>query len=191
MTNLDSALKKQRHYFANKGPTSVFCSHVWMWQLDHQESWTQKNWYFWTVVLEKTFESPLDCKEIQPVHPKRNRSWICIGRTDAEAPILWPPDEKSSLIRKDRDAGKDWRLKNKGTAEEEMVGWHHWLNGHEFEQALGDGKDREAWRGAVHGVSKSWTWLSNWTTEKRGIVIIFLISSFEGRWAKAYEHYKK
>ena len=190
MTNVDSVLKKQRHYFANKGPASVFCSPVWMWELDHKESWTQKNWYFWSVVLEKPLESPLDCKEIQPVHSKGNQSWIYTGRTDAEAPILWPPDEKSSLIRKDPDAGKDWRLEKKGTVEEEMDGWHHRLNGHEFEQALGNVKDREAWRAAVHGVTKSWTWLSNWTTEK-GVVVIFFISRFEGRWAKAYEHHKK
>ena len=116
--------------------------HVWMWQLDHKEGWTLKNWCFWTVVLEKTLESPLDCKEIKPVHPKGNQSWIFIGRTDveAEAPILWPPDAKSWLIRKDPDAGKDWRQEEKGTIEDEMVGWHHWLNGHEFEQAPGDGE---------------------------------------------------
>ena len=112
------------------------------------ESWTikkaecQRIWCFWTVVLEKTLESPLDCKEIQPVHPKENQSWIFIGRTDAEAetPILWPPDAKNWLIGKDPDAGKDWREKQKGTTEDEMVGWHHWLNGHEFEQAPGYGE---------------------------------------------------
>ena len=110
-----------------------------MWELDHKEGWASKNWCFWTVVLEKTLESPLDCKEIKPVHPKGNRSWIFIGRTDAEAeaPVLWPPDWKSRLIRKDPDAGKDWRWEEKGTTEDEMVGWHHQLNGHEFEQALG------------------------------------------------------
>ena len=99
-----------------------------------------KNWCFW-LVLEKTLESPLDCKEIQPVHPKGNQSWIFIGRTDAEAeaPILWPPDEKNWLIGKDPDAGKDWRQEEKGTTEDETVVWHHWLNGHEFEQALGVG----------------------------------------------------
>ena len=123
--------------------------------------------------VAKSLESHLGCKEIQSVHSKGYQSWICIGRTDAEAPILWSPDEKSSLIRKDPDAGKDWRLEKKGTVEKEMVGWHHRLNGHEFEQALGNGKDREAWRAAVHGVTKSWTWLSNWTTEK-GVVVIFL-----------------
>ena len=106
-----------------------------MWQLDYEESWAQKNWCFWTVVLEKTLESPLDCREIQPVHPKENQSWIIIGRTDVEAetPILWLPDAKNSLTRKDPDAGKDLRQEDKGTTEDEMVGWHHRLYGHEFE----------------------------------------------------------
>ena len=105
------------------------------WELDYKESWERKNWWFWTVVLEKTLESPLDCEEIQPVHPKGDQSWIFIGRTDAEdeAPILWPPDMKNWLIGKDPDAGKDWRQEEKGTTEDEMVGWHHQLNGHEFE----------------------------------------------------------
>ena len=111
-----------------------------MWDLDHKEDWMPKNWYFWTAVLEKTLESPLDCKEIQPVHPKGNQSWIFIGKTDAEAetPILWPPDAKNWLIGKDPDAGKDWRQEEKGTTEDETVGWHHQLDGHE--QALGDGE---------------------------------------------------
>ena len=110
-----------------------------MWELDHKESWVLKNGCFRTVMLEKTFESPLDCKEIQPVHPKGDQSWIFTGRTDAEAetPILWPPDVKSRLIGKDSDAGKDWRQEEKRTTEDEMVGWHHWLDGHEFKQALG------------------------------------------------------
>ena len=105
-----------------------------MWELDYKESWVLKNWCFWTVVLEKTLESPLDFKEIQPVHPKGNQSWVFIGRTDieAETPILWPPDVKNWLIGKDSDAGKDWRQEEKGTTDDEMVGWHHWLNGHEF-----------------------------------------------------------
>ena len=109
--------------------------HVWMWELNYKESWALKNWCFWTVVLEKTLESPLDCKEIQPVHPKGNQSWIFIGRTDAEAeaPILWPPDAKNWLIWKDLDAGKDWRQEEKGTPEDEMVGWHHQLHENEFE----------------------------------------------------------
>ena len=109
-----------------------------MWELDYKESWARKNWCFWTVVLEN---SPLGCKEIQPVHPKGNQSWILIGRTDAEAeaPVVWPPNAKSWLIGKDSDAGKDWRQEEKGMTEDEMVGWHHWLNGHEFGQTAGDG----------------------------------------------------
>ena len=131
-------IKKQRQYFANKGLSSqsyVFSSgHVWMWELDYKESWVQKNWCFWTVVLENTLETPLDCKEIQPAHLKGNQSWIFTGRTDeAETPMLWSPDVKNWLIGKDPDAGTDWRQEEEGTTEDEMVGWHHWLNGHEFE----------------------------------------------------------
>ena len=110
------------------------------WELDHKESWAPKNWCFWTVVLEKTLESPLGCKEIKPVNPKgKNPSWTFIGRTDAEAkaPILWPPDAKSWLITKDPDAGKDWWQEETGTTEDKMVGWHHLFNGHEFEQGPG------------------------------------------------------
>ena len=109
-----------------------------------KESWAPKNWCFWTVVLEKTLESPLECKEFQPVHPKGNQSWIFIGRTDAEAeiPIVWLPDAKNWLIRKDPDGGKDWR-REKGTTEDEMVGWHHWLQGHEFEHSPGVGDGQE------------------------------------------------
>ena len=130
-------IKKQRHYFSNKGLSSqsysFSSSHEWMWELYYKENWTLKNWCFWIVVLEKTLESPLDCKKIQPVHPKGNQSWIFIGRTDAEAeaPLLWPLDAKNWLIRKDPDVRKDWR-QEKGTTEDEMVGWHHELNGHEF-----------------------------------------------------------
>ena len=144
-----------------------FCpsSHVWMLKLDHKEDWVLKNWCFGTVVLKKTLESPLNSKEIKPVNLKGNQPWILIWMTDAvaEAPIFWPPDAKSWLIWKDPDTGKDWRREEKGTTEDEMVGWHHSLNGHEFEQALEVGLDREAWRATVHGVTKSWTWLSNWT----------------------------
>ena len=113
-----------------------------MWELDHKDSWALKNWCFWTVMLEKTVESPLDCKEIQPVHPRGDQSWVFIGRTDVEAetPILRPPDAKNQLIRKDPDAGKDWRWEEKGTIEDKVVGWHHWLNRHEFERAPGDGE---------------------------------------------------
>ena len=111
-----------------------------MWEFDYKESWVPKNWCFWTVVLEKTLESPLDRKEIQQVHPKGNQSWMFIGRTYAEAenPVLWPPDAKNWRIGKDPDGGKDWRREEKGTAEDEMVGWHHQLDGCEFEQPLGD-----------------------------------------------------
>ena len=110
-----------------------------MWELDHQESWALKNWCFWTMVFKKTLESSLDCKEIQPVNPKKNQSWIFIGRSDAEAPILWPADVKNWLIWKDPNAGKDWRQEEKGTTEDEMVGWHHQLDGHDFEETLGVG----------------------------------------------------
>ena len=132
-------IKTQRYHFADKGPSSqgygFSSSHAWMWELDHKEGWAPKNWCFKTVVLEKTLESPLDCKEIKPVNPKGNQSWIFIGRTDAEAetPKLWPLYGKNWLVWKDPDAGKDWKLEEKGMTEVEMVGWHHGLNGHEFE----------------------------------------------------------
>ena len=131
-------IKKQRYYFVNKCSSSqgygFSSSHVWMWELDYKESWAQKNWCFWTLVLEKTLKSPLDCKQIQLVHPKGDQSWVFIGRTDVEAetPTLWPPDAKSWLIGKDPDAGNDWGQEEKGTTEEEMAGWHHRLDGHEF-----------------------------------------------------------
>ena len=137
-------IKKQRHYFAHKGPSSqsygFSSSHVWMWELDYKESWMLKNWCFWTVVLEKTLESRLDCKEIQQVNPQGNQSWIFIGKTDAETetPIPWPPDAKSWLIWKDPDAGKDWGQEERGMTEDEMVEWHHPLNGSEIEQTLRD-----------------------------------------------------
>ena len=130
-------IEKQRHYFANKGPSNQGygfpISHVGMWELDYKESWALKNWCFWTVVLEKTLESPLDSKEIQPVYPK-DQPWVFIRRTDVEAetPILWLPDAKRWLIWKDPDAGKDWRREEKGMTKDEIVGWHHQLNGHEW-----------------------------------------------------------
>ena len=139
MTNLDSILKSRDITLPTKVcPVKAMffsSSHVWMWELDYKESWAPKSWCFCTVVLEKTLDSPLDFKEIHPIHPKENQSWIFIGRTDAEAetPVLWPPDAKRWLIGKDPDAEKDLRQKEKGLAEDEMVGCHHWLNGHEFE----------------------------------------------------------
>ena len=137
-------IKKQRHYFADKGLSSqsygFSSSHVWTWELDYKESWAPKNWCFWTMVLEETVESLLDGKEIQPVHPKGDQSWIFIGRSDIEAEtlILWPSDDKNQLFGKDPDAGKDWKREEKGMTEDEMIGWHHQDNGHEFEQAPGD-----------------------------------------------------
>ena len=130
------AAMKLKDTFANKGPSNpsygFSSSHVWMWELDCKEGSELKNWCFWTVVLEKTLKSALDCKEIHPVHPKGNQAWIFIGRTDAEAetPILWPPDAKNWLIGKDPDAGKDWSQEEKGMTEDEMVGWHHQLDGY-------------------------------------------------------------
>ena len=156
-----------------------------MWELEYKESWAPKNWCFWTVVLEKTLESPLDSREIQPVHPKRNQSWIFIGRTDAKAetPILWPPDVKNWLI-KDPDARKDWGWEEKGTSEDEMVGWHHWLNGHEFEQVLGVG----AGRGGLACCSPwgrkeldSTEWLNNNKPKLRATVGFFFCSGLHSQ----------
>ena len=137
-----------------------------MWELVYKESWVPKNWCFWTVVLEKTLESPLDCKEIQPVHPKGNQSWVFIGRTDVEAetPIFWPPDAKSWLIGKDPDAGKDWRQQEKGMTEDEMVGWHHWLNGHGFGWTPGiGGQGGLAYCGSWGRKESDMTERLNWT----------------------------
>ena len=135
-----------------------------MWELDYKVSWALKNWCFRTVVLEKTLESPSDCKEIQLVHPKGDQSWVFIGRTDAEAetPILWPPDAKSWLIWKDPNAGKDWRQEEKGMTEDEMVDGITHLTDMSLGKTPGAG-DRQAWGAVVHGAAKSWTRLSNWT----------------------------
>ena len=162
-------IKKQRHYFANKGPSSqnygFSSSHVCMWELDHKESWVLKNWCFRIVVLEKIPESPVDCKEIQPVHPKGNESWIFTGRTDAEAevPILWPLDAKNWFLGKDPSAGKDWKKEEKGTTENGMVGWHHQLDRYAFVYALGvgDGQGSLVCYSPCQ-VARSQTQLSDW-----------------------------
>ena len=147
-------IEKQRHYFANKVLFSqgygFSSSHVWMWELDYKESWVPKNQCFWTVALEKTLESPVDCKEIQPVHSEGDQSWVFTGRTDVETSILWPPDVKSWLIEKEPDAGKDWRQEEKGMTEDEMFGWHHRLDGHGFGWSPGVG---DVWEGLASCVS--------------------------------------
>ena len=164
-------IKKQRHYFANKGPFSQgygFSSgHVWMWDLDCEESWVLKNWCFWTVVLEKTLESPLDCKEIQPVHPEGDPSWVFIERTDvqAETPILWPTDEKSSLTWKRPWCWERLKVGGKGTTEDVMAGWHHWLDGHGFgwTPGVGDGQGGLACCSSSSRKESDMTERLNWT----------------------------
>ena len=130
---IQSEVSKKEKYQYSTLTYGFSCGHVWMWELDCEEGWAPKNWCFWSVVLEKTLESPLDYKGIQPVNPKGNQSWIFTGRTDAETPTLWPPDAKNWLIWKDPDAGKDWGQEEKGTTEDEMVRWHHRLIWHRFE----------------------------------------------------------
>ena len=174
-------IEKQRHYFANKGPSSqgygFSCDHVWMLELDDKESWAPKNWCFWTVVLEKTLERRvlrvLDCKEIQPVHSE-DQPWDFLGRNDAEAetPVLWPPHVKSWVIGKDSDAGRDWRQEEKGTTEDEMAGWHHWLDGRESEWTAGDGDGQgglaccDSWGGKKSDTTEQLNWTElNWYTD--------------------------
>ena len=167
-------IKKQRHYFVNQVPSSqsygFSSSHVWMWELDYKQNWVPKNWCFWTVVLVKILDTCLYHKEIKPVNRKGNHSYIFIGKTDAEAetPIFWPLDVKKWLIRKYSDAGKDWRQEEKRTREDKIFGWHHWLDGHEFEQALGIG-DRQGSLACCnpwgHKESDITEWL-NWTELK-------------------------
>ena len=174
-------IKKQRHYFVNKGLFSqgyaFSSSYVWMWELDYKESWTQKNWCFWSVVLEKSLESPLDCKENQPVHPKGDQSWVFIGRTDVEAetPILWPPDVKNWLIGKDPDAGKDWGQEEKGTTKDEMVGLHHQLNGHGFGWTPGvcDGQGGLVCCGSCSHKESDTPEQLNWTDWTMGYMYVF------------------
>ena len=169
-------IKKQRHYSADKGLSGesygFSSSHVWMRELDSKESWAPKNWCFRTVVLKKTLENPLDFKEIKQVHPKGNQSWIFIRRTDAETetPILWPPDAKNWLIEKDPDAGKDWRQEEKGTTEDEMVGWHHRLNGHGFgwTPGVGDGQGGLTCCGSWGRKELEMTEWLNWTELEHG-----------------------
>ena len=176
MTNLDSILKSRDITFPTKVhlvKAMVFPVVMYGCELDYKENWALKNWCFWTVVLEKTLESPLDCKEIKPVNPKGNQSWIFNGRTDAEAetPVLWSSDVKSWLIWKDPDTGKDWKWEEKGTTENEMVGWHHRLDGHEFEQVLGVGDGQGGLACCSPWVQKE-SDMTEWTEVKWRVFIV-------------------
>ena len=178
MTNLDSILKS-RHYFANKGPSSQgygFSSgYVWMWELDYEENWAPKNWCFWIVVLEKTLESPLDCKEIQPVHSKGDQPWVFFGRTDAkgETPVLWPPHAKIWLIGKDPDAGRDWGQEEKGMTQDEMAGWHHGLDGRECDCTPGVGDEEGGLVCCDSRGCKELDMTSDWTELKLLLMLVF------------------
>ena len=166
-----SLMNSTKHLKGELTPTLFASSHVWMWELDHKEGWTLKNWCFWAVVLEKTLESPLDSKEIKPVNPKGNQSWIFIGRTDAEVetPIFWPPDAKNWLLGKDPGARKDWRQEEKGMTEDEMAGWHHWLDGRESQwtPGIGDGQGGLACCGSWSCKESDTTERLNWTAVVR------------------------
>ena len=185
MTNLDRILKSRDITLSKRSfwlRLWFFQCRVWMWELDYKESWLQKNWCFWTVVLEKTLESPLDCKEIQPVHPKGDQSWVFTGRTDVEAetPILWPPDAKGWLIWKNLDAGKDWRWEEKGTTKEEMFGWHHRHNGHGFGWTPGvsDGQGGLACWGSWDRGESDMTERLNWIIHKS----VWCIGKLKSHW---------
>ena len=149
-----------------------------MWDLDYKEDWAPKNWCFWTVVLEKTLESPLDCKEIQPVHSEGDHPWDFFGRNDAkaESPVLWPPHVKNWLIGKDSDAGRGWGQEEKGTTEEEMAGWHHWLNGHESEWTPGDGNEQgglaccDSWGSRESDTTELLNWTETMASRKRELL---------------------
>ena len=187
-TKVNSILRS-RDIFAHKSLYSQSYgfsgSQLWVWKLDHKEGWALKNWCFCTVFLEKTLVTPLDSKEIKPVNPKGNQRWIFTGRTDAgaEATILWPPDAKNWLIGKDPDPGKYWRWEEKGKTEDEVVGWNHQLNGHKFEQTLGDSeRDRAAWCASVHEVAKSQTQLTKGIITTNVCSVTVVISS-------SWQHY--
>ena len=166
-------IQKQRHYFANKGPSSqgygFSSSHVWMWELDCEEGWEPKNWCFWTAVLEKTLESSLDCKKIQPVHSEGDQPWVFFGRNDAKAetPILWPLHAKTWLFGKDPHSGRDWGQEEKGMTEDEMARWHHGVDGREFGWTLGaaDGQGGLACCNSWGRKESDTTEWQNWTEQ--------------------------
>ena len=177
MINLDSIFKNRDITLPNKVKGCGFsCGHVWMWEFDCEEGWAPKNWCFWIVVLEKTLESPLDCKEIQPVHSEGDQPWVFFGKNDVkgETPVLWPPHVKSWVIRKDSDAGRDWGQEEKGTTEDEMAGWHHQLDGHEFEwtPGIGDGQGGLACCSSWGRKELDTTERLNWTEQRKVTYIV-------------------